>query len=53
MKLIVAEYHGCRKEIHGKKDPLRVINQQVTDTTSPTEILLLDVSGIWIGTLAK
>lgn len=47
MKLVVAEYHGCQKEIHRGKDTLRVINQQVT------EILLLDLDGIWIGTLRK
>jgi len=41
VKLIVAEYHGCQKEIHKGKDRLRVVNQQVTDRTFPTEIQLL------------
>lgn len=31
---MVAEYHGCQKEIHRGKDTLRVINQQVTNATS-------------------
>lgn len=39
------------KEIQREKAQLRVINQHVTDTTSPTEILLLDFAGVWIGTL--
>lgn len=52
MKLItVVEYHGCQKEIHGRKDPLRVINQQ--DKTSTIEILLLDFPEIWVDTLRK
>lgn len=39
------------KEIQRGKDQLRVINKHVTGTTSPTEILSLDFTGIWIGTL--
>lgn len=51
MKHVVTEYHVSQKEIQRGKDQLRDINQDITDTTSPTEILLLDFAGIWIETL--
>lgn len=41
---MVAEYHGCQKEIHRGKDTLRVINKLQTQLL--TENLLLDLDRI-------